>query len=243
MQYDCFILDILERSDRIIGVNRSVATKTLNCDLTVTRMLVLMSAGFVMVYERLKSDYRDDDPVVKRAKNALERLGGTQLSVAALRRERALFRNLHANQGWRILEHRCKERGFGRDVVVAAVNGGCQTTDPTVGSILALLRHGLAHGNVWPMSRAQAERYGLPDPTTATGNVSRDRSVIDKVYFAFKWMEHDETRPSAEPQHNRYRVAEFTIEALLDFWQDWRALVTSAAVQPALSPDCATTCC
>ena len=207
-----FISSIIDRSDQIL--NRG--------HYDVTRLLMLLSVGYAMVWERLKFHSNDkeqhvSDPVKG---NKFEKNLGKSMCDGPLRLGSfQYFKTFYKSDEWQFYEVLDYQYKYAIEDLLDAL-GSAQITERSelkYSTLMRCLRNSLAHGGVHPLSPRQFRsnpsskfnifKLGLGSP-----------EVIDKIVFVAKKTDKQNVPIG-------FQIIVMSVNATHDFWQDWRALL------------------
>lgn len=207
-----FISSIIDRSDQILNRGR----------YDVTRLLMLLSVGYAMIWERLKFHSNDteeyvSDPVKgnkfekKLEKSTCDgplRLGSFQY-----------FETFYKSDEWQFYEVSGYRYKYAIEDLLDAL-WTAQTIERSelkYSTLMRCLRNSLAHGGVHPLSPRQFRldpsrkftiyKLGLGSP-----------EAIDKIVFVSKKKDKQNVNVG-------FQIVVMSVNAAHEFWQDWRALL------------------
>jgi hypothetical protein len=212
MEYNGFISTLIERSEQLLSSDDTD-------DLNVTRLLLLLNTGFALVHDRIR--YWDDaDDRRLQSLNPWKKVQKAfkgKLSKPIKINEQEFFKEFRVSGDWAYCRVP-KDASIGllsaHNIVQCIGKSEEISLDGLkLDDVMRSLRNSFAHGGVLPMSYSQA---GKRIKSTET---LHDALQIDRVYFTSKWM-------GGTPEHELgWIVMEFGVDALRNFWEDWKAVI------------------
>ena len=210
MEYPGFISDVICRSKILMDIGHK---KNLN----VTSLLMLLCAGFVMPYERLKY-WSDNDPGLKRSathkkiKKLAEKIHLRDKAMAIPNPELSNF----DIQNWKLYKDEVNDfngLNFRHDILPRILDGSIkESAESSLASVMRIMRNAFSHAGVHPISPYQidelASKNGLP-----RSRVQASRE-IETIYLV--------SRTDAEKGFFVIKVPTLELEA---FWNWWRELL------------------
>lgn len=218
-EFSCgFITSIIERSEKILIDER----------YDVTRLLLLLSFGFGMVFERLK--FQDAPLEASIPHHVLHRkfedkLGNSFCDRSLSLNNGAYFEHFCKSDEWEFRRVRYHKRRYDIKDLLEPINSGekVEKLDLKYSELMRCLRNSLAHGGIHPLSPRQSCRLHVLPPFSFKKLGTGSNENIDKVIFVSKWKEKDED--TSKEITMGFNTIIFSVEALHLFWKDWRNLL------------------
>ena len=207
-----FISSIIDRSDQIL--NRG--------HYDVTRLLMLLSVGYAMVWERLKFHSNDKEQNVSDSVkgNKFEKKLGKSICDGPLRlRSFQYFETFCKSDEWKFYEVLDYQYKYAIEDLLDALGSEqiIERSELKYSTLMRCLRNSLAHGGVHPLSPRQSKSNIFDEFTSFKLGVGSSEK-INKIVFVAKKTDH---------QNNAigFQIIVMSVNAAYDFWQDWRALL------------------
>lgn len=234
-EYTGFISSLVERSEKVLGVNSNSSDQTSMRDTSVTRLLLLLNAGFSMVWDRIDTVQNNDDPKFKNAfpETFKTRANNTRLSNNLIIGDINFFQRTSKDLTWHV--HRVPNFKNPHDISILVKELSDKSILPktkksnTYKELFISLRNSFAHGGIHPMSPRQTNDIAFIERLKLQNPKSAKESEIYKVFFVSKWGEYNNAKG--------HTIIEFPIAALMNFWHDWREVILSNKVINLLEYD------
>jgi hypothetical protein len=207
-----FISSIIDRSDQILNRDR----------YDVTRLLMLLSVGYAMVWERLKFYSNDKEQNVSESVkgNKFEKKLGKSICDGPLRLGSfQYFETFCKSDEWKFYEVLDYQYKYAIEDLLDALGSEqiIERSELKYSTLMRCLRNSLAHGGVHPLSPRQSKSNIFDEFTSFKLGVGSSEK-INKIVFVAKKTDH---------QNNAigFQIIVMSVNAAYYFWQDWRALL------------------
>ena len=177
----------------------------------VTRLLLLLCAGFVMPLERIERD------------QSLTRLFGKKLNRALSPRQgQKYFQEFVENEEWDF--YKCPGidlKDHNIDELMKKVSEHNVQKQPRkvleYKQLFRVIRNSLAHGQAYPLSTSQS--FSFPSDIKPTIQHPRESMVIDRTFFVSELNCDEESKRGCN-------LLVCSDQALFHFWGGWKTLIT-----------------
>ena len=207
-----FISSIIDRSDQIL--NRG--------HYDVTRLLMLLSVGYAMVWERLKFHSNDKEQNISDSVkgNKFEKKLGKSICDGSLRLGSfQYFETFYKSDEWQFYEVLDYQYKYTIEDLLDALGSAqkIERSELKYSTLMRCLRNSLAHGGVHPLSPRQLKINTTNEFSSFKLGIGSPEK-IDKIVFVSKKIDEQDAPIG-------FQIIIMSVNAAYDFWQDWRALL------------------
>ena len=199
----------VQRGQRVVSLNKDQMYSRQG--FFVTKLLLLLCAGFVMPLERIERD------------QSLTRLFGKKLNRALSPRQgQKYFQEFVENEEWNF--YKCPGidlKDHNIDELMKKVSEHNVQKQPRkvleYKQLFRVIRNSLAHGQAYPLSTSQS--FSFPSDIKPTIQHPRESMVIDRTFFVSELNCDEESKRGCN-------LLVCSNQALFHFWGGWKTLIT-----------------
>ena len=198
----------VERSQRVVWLNEDDMYSRQG--FFVTKLLLLLCAGFVMPLERIERN------------KSLTGLFGKKLNRALRQNGQKYFQEFVENEEWNF--YKCPGidlKDHNIDELMKKVSENDFQKQPRnvieYNQLFRVIRNSLAHGQAYPLSTSQS--FSFPSDIKPTIQHPRESTVIDRTFFVSELNCDEESKRGCN-------LLVCSNAALFDFWKGWKTLIT-----------------
>ena len=207
-----FISSIIDRSDQILNRRH----------YDITRLLMLLSVGYAMVWERLKFHSNDKEQNVSdsvKGNKFEKKLGKSNCDGPLKLGSFQYFETFCKSDEWKFYEVLDYQYKYAIEDLLDALGSEqvIKRSELKYSTLMRCLRNSLAHGGVHPLSPRQFSLNTSDEFTSFKLGVGSPEN-INKIVFVAKKTDQQNTAIG-------FQIIVMSVNSAYDFWQDWRALL------------------